>query len=110
MCQCADLLSAMHNGRGGESFIILLESNPCCLTHCALNIKARQDIPEILTSSLVSFYGITHKLELKFFLFAQFLLNSHFEQLMNLRNLKTENLKFRTDLGDQVMSGLSETL
>ena len=42
-------------------------------------------------------------MELKFFLFAQFLLKALIEQLVGLRKVRTENLKFRTDLQDQVM-------
>ena len=78
-----------------------------------LNIKTRHEIPErkplIDTSN-----HIQHRLELKYFLFAHFLLNAHWaltatEQLIDLEKVGTENFKFRTDLQGQVMVGWSVT-
>ena len=49
-------------------------------------------------------------MKLNFFHFTQFLLNAHratTQQLISLEKLKTENLKFRTDLWDWVMVGWS---
>ena len=58
-----------------------------------LKIKAREDIPEFLTAkpSVITFFSVGYRLELNFFLFAQL------------------NLKFGTDLGDQVLDGWSVT-
>ena len=50
-------------------------------------------------------YSIQHRLELKYFHLAQFLL----EQLSDLEKVRTDNLKFRTDLRDRVMDGWSVT-
>ena len=48
------------------------------------------------------------RLELKVFLFTQFC-SMLIEQLIDLRKVKTENLKFRTDLEDRVMNSWSVT-
>ena len=53
-------------------------------------------------------YSILHRFELKYFHFTQFLLIAH-QQLIDLEKVKTQNLKFRTDLQDQVMDGWSVT-
>ena len=53
-------------------------------------------------------YHIQHRLELKFFHFAQFLLNAH-RAAHDLEKVRTDNLKFRTDLRDQKMDGWSVT-
>ena len=53
-------------------------------------------------------YRIQHRLELKFFHFAQILLNL-IEQLIDLEKVKADNLKFRTDLRDRKMDGWSLT-
>ena len=48
-----------------------------------------------------TFYRIWHWLELKYFHFVQFLLNAH----RALKKVKTDILKFKTDLRDQDMDG-----
>ena len=53
-------------------------------------------------------YHIQHRLELKYFYFAQFLLNAH-QAGHWPEKVRTEKLKFRTDLQDQVMDGWSAT-
>ena len=53
-------------------------------------------------------YRIRHRLELNFFHFAQILLNL-IEQLIDFEKVKTDNLKFRTDLRDRKMDGWSLT-
>ena len=55
-----------------------------------------------------TFYRIRHRLELNFFHFAQILLNL-IEQLIDLEKVRTDNLKFRTDLRDRKMDGWSLT-
>ena len=50
-------------------------------------------------------YRIRHRLELKYFHFAQFC-----SLLIDLEKVRTKNLKFKTDLQDQVMDGWSVTL
>ena len=62
-----------------------------------LYIRILEHQPFIDTS-----YHIGHRLELKYFHLAQFLLYGR-KHLINLRKVKTENFKFRTDLQDQVM-------
>ena len=67
-----------------------------------LNIKTRQDIPEFLTANLLSIHIIAFDIVWSlnfFFLFAQFLLNTHSVSHQPWK-VKIENLKFRTDLGD----------
>ena len=61
-----------------------------------MNVKARHDIREPFIDTS---YSIRHRLELKIFRFAQFLLNA-IEQVINLEKVRTENLKSRTDLQD----------
>ena len=51
-------------------------------------------------------YSIEHRLVLKYFLFASMLI----EQLIDLRKVRSENLKFRTDLRDRVMDGSTSWL
>ena len=53
-------------------------------------------------------YRIRHRLELKYFHFAQFY-SMLIEQLIDLEKVRTDNLKFRTDLRDRVMDGWSVT-
>ena len=53
-------------------------------------------------------YSIGHRLEFKYFHFARFCSMS-IEQLINLKKVRTENLKLRTNLQDQVMDGWSVT-
>ena len=61
-----------------------------------LNIKARSNLPEFLTANLSSiiYFFTLHK-------FCSMLI----KQLINLRKVRTENLKFRTDLRDLAMDG-----
>ena len=53
-----------------------------------LNIKARQDIPELLTANpfVNTSYSIGHRLEMKLFLSLQFSLE---QQLTNLKKVRT---------------------
>ena len=51
---------------------------------------------------------IRHRLELKYFHFAQLLLNAH-RAAHQPRKVRTDNLKFRTDLLDRVMDDWSVT-
>ena len=60
--------------------------------------------------------SLQHSLELKYFHFAQFLLDAyqaaHWLEKVRIENLKIQKkkkLKFRTDLQDQVMYGWSAT-
>ena len=74
-----------------------------------VNIKARHKIPECLNTNLSWIHLIAFYIfELKYFHFTQFLLIAH-QQLIDLEKVKTQNLKFRTDLQDQVMDGWSVT-
>ena len=64
-----------------------------------LNIKARQDIPEFLTANLYR-YMLLHwtKIRVEFFLLAQFFPKAHqpaAQQLVDLRKMRAEKLKFR---------------
>ena len=69
----------------------------------ACNTRILECKPLINTS-----YCIWHRLELKYFHFAQFLLNAH-QAAHWPRKVRTKNLKFRTDLPDQVIYGWSVT-
>ena len=71
-----------------------------------LNIKARHNLLEFLTANHLSIHVITvDKIGIEMFsfstIFAQFSLSRH----SNSEKERIENLKFRTDLLDQVMNG-----
>ena len=63
-----------------------------------LNIKARYEIREFLNATFFidTSYRIWHRLELKYFHFAQFLLNAH--RAAHQTRKVNEKLKFLTDL------------
>ena len=69
----------------------------------ARNTRIFERTPLIDTS-----YCIRHRFELKYFHFAQFC-SLLIEQLINLENMRTYNLKFRTDLRDGIIDGWSVT-
>ena len=81
----------------------------CCLTSSTCknvwhkSYTSGHCLPLIDTS-----HCIWHRLELKYFHFAQFLLNAH-QAAHWPRKVRTKNLKFRTDLPDQVIYGWSVT-
>ena len=80
-----------------------------------IQIKARQDTPEFLTAILLLmqssywWYSIGHRLELKYFLLAQFLLNTSLAAHWPPRSEKWD-LEIRTDLQDRLKGGWSGTL
>ena len=53
------------------------------------------------------YYYIQYILELKYFLFAQFC-SMLIELVIDLIELRSENLKFRTDLQDQAMNNCQQ--
>ena len=75
-----------------------------------LNIKARLQIPEFLTATLWSIHLIAFYLDWSWNIFFShnfcLMLIKH---LINLKKVRTKNLKFRTDLQDQVIDGWSVT-
>ena len=82
----------------------------CILRLIKLNIKARHNLLEFLTANHLSIHVITvDKIGIEMFsfstIFAQFLLS----RPSNSEKVRIENLKFRTDLLDQVMNGWSLT-
>ena len=89
----------------------LLEWNPyhpVCSTWQAI-YQGQTRYTRILDLKLFinTFNCILHRLESKYFLFTQFLLNGHKAGLsrsyISFRKMITENLKFRTGLEDQVL-------
>ena len=68
----------------------------------SLNIKARHDIPEFLTANLSSIHVIAFDIDWKRNIFSSHNLFAQYcwmliKQLINLRKVRTENLKFRTE-------------
>ena len=81
-----------------------------CLGLLRLNIKARHDLPELLDANLLSIHLIAFNGDLSWSIFTLHSFCSLLvEQLIDLRNVRTEILKFRTDLQDQVIDGRSVT-
>ena len=75
-----------------------------------LNIKARQAIPEFLNANLCSIHLIAFDIGgVEFFSLCTIFTQCSSEQLIDLEKVKTDNLKFRTDLRDRVMDGWSVT-
>ena len=75
-----------------------------------LNIMARHEIPEFFNTNLwlihVSAFNMSWSWNiLTLHIFCSLLI----EQLIDLKKVRSENLKFRTDLRDQVMDGHSVT-
>ena len=76
-----------------------------------LNTKARQNIPDFLSANLLSKHVIALDIDWSWKIFSSHnfvrILYSIFieqqQQLIDLRKVRTENLKFRTDIGDWVM-------
>ena len=75
-----------------------------------LNIKARHEIREFLNANLWSIHLIAFDIDWSwnFFTLHNFY-SMLIEQLIDLEKVRTDNLKFRTDLRDRVMDGWSVT-
>ena len=74
------------------------------------NIKARHDIREFLNANLWMIHLIAFDINWSWNIFTLHNFCSMLiEQLINLKKVKTDYLKFRTDLGDSVMDGWSVT-
>ena len=72
----------------------------------------QNSLPLYQNSLPITYYCIGHRLELYFFHFPLNFYSAIIEQLIlliDLRKVKTERLKFRTDLQDQIMDGWSVT-
>ena len=70
-----------------------------------LNIKARHEIPEFLNVNLWSIHLIAFDIDLSWNIFTSHKFCSLLiEQLINLEKVRTENLKFRTDLRSSRLS------
>ena len=75
-----------------------------------LNIKARHEIREFLNANLWSIHLIAFDIDWSWNIFTLHNFCSMLiEQLIDLEKVRTDNLKFRTDLRDRVMDGWSET-
>ena len=75
-----------------------------------LNIRAKQDIPEFLTANLLLIHSITVDIDWSWNIFSSPIFCSMLiKQLIDLRNVTTENLKCRTDLPDQCIGDWSIT-
>ena len=75
-----------------------------------LNIKARHDIREFLKANLWSIHLIAFDIDWSWNTFTLHNICSKLiEQLIDLENVRTDNLKILTDLRDQVMDSLSVT-
>ena len=75
-----------------------------------LNIKARHKIREFLNANLWSIHLIAFDIDWSWNIFTLHNFCSMLiEQLIVLEKLRTDNLKFRTDLRDRIMGGWSVT-
>ena len=73
-----------------------------------LNIKARHQIREFLNANLRSIHLIAFDIDWSWNIFTSHNFCSMFiEQLIDLEKVRTDNLKFRTDLGDRVMGDIT---
>ena len=85
-------------------------TEPVILCLFKLNIKARHKIRELLNANLWSIHFIAFYIDWSWNIFTLHNFCSMLiEQLIDLEKVRTENLKFRTDLRDQVMDGWSVT-
>ena len=81
-----------------------LENAGLLFSDCSSEYQGQKRYSRILehTPFIDICHRIRHRLELKYFHFAQFLLNL-IDQLINFRKIRTKTLKFRIDLQDQVI-------
>ena len=70
-----------------------------CLWFLKLNIKAKQDIPEFLTANLWLTPIIALDIDYSFKKILHTILLNFIEQLINLRKVRTENLKIGSSYG-----------